>query len=79
MADKNDDDWLTKSGPPEHDEDWVHIRRGVHKAHQSWLITGPLVAVAQNWKALAIVAGVVAWLNKPGILAALKTIFGGGI
>ena len=46
------------------------------RVEKLWMIGGPLVAIAQNWKALATVTVVVAWLNRPGILAAIKTLLG---
>lgn len=42
----------------------------------AWLYIGPLHAIASNWKALAIIAGLVAWFNRPGILEAIRTLLG---
>ena len=61
--------------PPE-DHEWPGIWEALEKAEKGWIITGPVHAVVTNWKALAVVAGVVAWVNRPGIMEALSTLVG---
>jgi len=68
----------TRDTPPEGPEDHSYIWDTLKKAERSWRVTGPIVAIAENWKALAGVAVVVAWFNRPEILAAFQVILGGG-
>lgn len=73
----DDGDRQVRSNPPETDADWTYFWTGVHKAHETWRVSAPLVAIVRNWKALVAVLAVVAWLNKPGILGAIQTLVGG--
>ncbi len=48
------------------------------KSDKMWIIVGPIYAVFENWKALGIVGVIIIWINRPEILAALKTLAGVG-
>ncbi len=62
--------------PPENDGDWLHIWSGIEKAHDAWLIAGPLVALVKNWKAWAVGAAIYAYMRSPDIVAAIDTLMG---
>jgi hypothetical protein len=73
MAD--DDDKYGRKDPPEPHE-WVYIWRSLEKSDKGWIITGPIWAVVKNWKALAVIAGVLFMLNQPEFAALVKMTFG---
>lgn len=75
MADKNDERYIRKEPPAE--SEWPHIFDGIEKSHKMWLIVGPIHAVASNWKALAVIFLVVAWMNSPEIISFLEQVRGG--
>jgi hypothetical protein len=66
-----------RKNPPK-PEEWEHIWAGVKKAHDGWVIVGPLVAIIKNWKAWAIGAGFFIWINRPDVIALVGSIFGAG-
>lgn len=70
------DDPSKNSQPPEDEDGWAYIWDGAAKAKMAWSIIGPVHAVVSNWKALAAIGLLLAWLNKPEIANALATIFG---
>ena len=75
----NDEDSIAANHePPKTAEEWRVIRAGVDKSHKAWVIVGPIHAVVTNWKALAIVAAVVVWINRPDIVTALQLLTGAG-
>lgn len=64
-----------RTTPPEDDE-WSYIWAAAEKAHLSWIVTGPLVAVVSNWKAWAVAVAIYVFIRSPDILAALDTLTG---
>lgn len=70
------DPWERKT-PPEEEEDWAFIWRASHRAHEGWIVVGPIVAAVRNWKAWVFAAAAFVYLNRPDILAALQSIVGG--
>jgi hypothetical protein len=75
---KDEDEIAAKDAAPETPDEWRTIRSGVDKSHKAWVIVGPIHAVVMNWKALAIVVAVVLYLNRPDIIASLRTLAGLG-
>lgn len=73
MAD--DDDKYGRKDPPEPHE-WPAIWRSLEKSDKGWIITGPVYAVVKNWKALAVIAGLLIMFNQPEVAAAVQAIFG---
>jgi hypothetical protein len=73
MAD--DDDKYGRKEPPELHE-WPDIWRSLEKSDKGWIITGPFYAVVKNWKALAVIVGVLFLLNQPEVAALVKMTFG---
>jgi hypothetical protein len=73
---KEEDQIAANHQAPETSDEWRVIRSGVDKAHKSWMVVGPVHAVVTNWRALAVVGIVLAWLNRPGIAEALAVLFG---
>lgn len=69
---KDEDGIAENKDAPTTPEEWRVIRSGSDKAHKSWVIVGPIYAVVVNWKALAIVASIVVYLNRPDIIAAIQ-------
>lgn len=65
---------LKRRDPPSSDDEWIYLFDGIEKAHLSWPITAPFVAVVNNWKGLLVVIFVVLGLNAPRILEALLDI-----
>lgn len=61
--------------PPE-DHEWPGIWRALDRANKSWIVTGPIHAAVTNWKAFAIIMGIVVWINRPEIVAAIRTLSG---
>ena len=74
MAD--DDLGIHHKEPPDTPESWQRLHRAAWRADQTWLISRPIVAVVSNWKALAAIVVILAWINRPEIIAAIKTIVG---
>ena len=64
-----------RSTPPE-DHEWGGIWKALDRANKSWIVTGPIYAAVTNWKAFAIIVGIVVWLNRPEIVAAIRTLSG---
>lgn len=73
MAD--DDKRYGRKEPPEEHE-WQYIWRSLEKSDKGWIITGPIYAVVSNWKALAVIVVIIAWLNQPKIIALISEIAG---
>jgi hypothetical protein len=65
------------TSPPDTPEEWESIRSGVDKSHKAWVIIGPFYAVVINWKAIAIVVGIIVYINRPDIIAAIGVLAGG--
>ena len=70
----NDDNRSSRRTPPESEEDWLYIWTGIHYSHQGWKVVGPIVAAVTNWKAWVVIAGIVAWIRGPEIMAAILTV-----
>lgn len=66
-----------ESGPIEADER-RRMRRDFKRVDALWSTFGPITGVARNWKFWLGMAGILAWLNRPEIMAALQVILGGG-
>ncbi len=74
-----DDDLHTyRKAPPETDEDWQRIWRGTDMAHKSWIVTGPAVAFAVNWKGWAFALGLFLVIRRNELPALLEMITGAG-
>jgi hypothetical protein len=56
--------------------EWPDIWRSLEKSDKGWIITGPIYAVVKNWKALAVIVGVLFLLNQPEVAALVKMTFG---
>ena len=69
---------LKRKEPPQTEDEWAYLIDGIEKAHLGWIVTGPIVAVVKNWKALLAIVVVIAWINTPEIIAAFKAIAGIG-
>jgi hypothetical protein len=52
------------------------LRGSLEKSDKGWIITGPIWAVVKNWKALAVIAGVLFMFNQPEFAALVKMTFG---
>ena len=76
MAD--DDLDIHRREPPETETEWQRLHRAAYRADQTWLISRPIVAVVTNWRALAIIAAVLVWVNKPEIVGAIQVLLGKG-
>ncbi len=74
MSDKKNP--LKRSQPPNSDDEWIYLFDGIEKAHLSWIVTAPIVAVVKNWKGLLVVVAVVLGLNSPRIIDAIEAILG---
>ncbi|MEY1555337.1 hypothetical protein AB3Y40_06845 [Yoonia sp. R2331] len=72
----NDDFDPRRKTPPE-DHEWPGIWEALEKSNKGWIITGPIHAVATNWKALLVIAGIVLWINSPELVAYLRAVLGG--
>ena len=54
----SDDDLHTyRKAPPDTDEDWQRLHRAMDRADRAWIVTGPAVAFAENWKAWVFAIG----------------------
>ena len=71
-----DDDKTTRGSPAENDDDWRAIWRAVEHSSKMWWLVGPVHAIASNWKAIAVVIAIVAWLSRDDIRAALRVLAG---
>lgn len=76
MGRDDDENIAANVSPPTTPEEWQSIRAGVDKSHKAWIIIGPFYAVVTNWKAIAIVVGIIVYMNRPDIIAALRIIAG---
>lgn len=74
MADE--DDPSKRSTAPKNASDWSYLWDGASKGRQAWPVTGPIIAVVRNWKALAVVGVLVVWFNRPEIISAISTLLG---
>jgi len=70
------DPW-ERNTPPENEEDWATIWRGIHRANEGWAIVGPVSDAVRNWKAWAVASGLVVYLNRLDIVAILQAVVGG--
>lgn len=61
--------------PPE-DHEWPGIWEALDRANKSWKVTSPIYAAVTNWKAFVLIVGIVTWINRPEIVAALRTLIG---
>ena len=64
-----------RTTPPDDDE-WGQLWSLHHKTNRMWPIVAPFVAVYENWKALAAVAAVVAFVRGPEVIALLAEFLG---
>jgi hypothetical protein len=74
MGDNDDNFQRRRSTPPTKDE-WPEVWETLKMAR---LILSPIYAVITNWRALAIVAVFVVWMNNPKLIAFLQSITGQG-
>lgn len=74
---EDQDNIAANQAAPKTPDEWRAIRSGVDKAHKAWTIVGPIHAVVANWKALILILAVVLYLNRPGIIEALRVLAGG--
>ena len=73
MDDKNP---LKRREQPKDADEWAYVIEGIEKAHLSWIVTGPIVAIVKNWKALLIIVAVILAINSPRILEAIEALAG---
>ena len=73
----DEDDKYGRKEPPEPHE-WHDIWKSLEKSDKGWIITGPIYAVVSNWKALVVIALLLAWINSPEILNIFSRLRGGG-
>lgn len=68
--------------PPETDEEWAEWWEAHHQAKRMWIAGGRImVAVVENWMAVAVISAVVTIIYNRGELAALLAVakeLGGG-
>ena len=76
VAMSEDKNPLKRRDPPSNDDEWLYMFDGVEKAHLSWIVTAPIVAVVKNWKGLLVVVGVVLALNSQRIIDAIEILIG---
>ena len=74
----DDKDKTTRDTPAEDGSDWQALWRAVERSDKMWWLVGPIHAVASNWKAILVVAGIVVWLSRDDIRAALIVLTGAG-
>ena len=74
----DDKDPTHRSTPPQDDE-WGFLWKAADRANKAWLITGPIYAVASNWKALAAIGAIVVWWNSPKAAAVIAALIGAGL
>ena len=67
---------IHRNEPPHEGEDWQRLHRAAWRADQTWLISRPIVAIASNWKALVGLGILIAWANRPDIMAAFQVLMG---
>lgn len=60
--------------PPETPDEWAYLWDGTRKAHEGWPVTGALVAVFRNWKAIGFGIGIGLLAGGERLLAALGVI-----
>lgn len=73
---KDEDDRSLRSTPAEHEDDWRDIWRSVDQNRKLWWLWGAVHAVVSNWKAIAIVAGAIAYFSRDDIRAAIAVLTG---
>ena len=73
-----DDDKRYQRTTPAKQEDWPYIWDGLSKAQKLWKVGGWAYAILENWKAWAIAAAILVWVQNEKILAALRTLTGIG-
>ena len=72
----SDDDLKTGRSTPPKDDEWRGIWSALEKADRGWIVTGPIHAVITNWKSLAVMGAIVAYVRGPDIIAAVALAMG---
>lgn len=69
-------DPFDRDKPPKTSAEWSYIWEGARKGHDLHPIFGPIAALARNWKAMGVVAALVAAFNAPNIRDAILLLIG---
>lgn len=73
------DDLKTGRKTPPKDDEWEGIWDSLKRSNRMWPVMAPIIAVVENWKALLIVAGVVAFIRGPELIEVIAAYFRGEI
>lgn len=76
MGNDGNDAGNINGGPFDDPAERAKMRLSHERVGLIWPIVRPIHAVVTNWKALALVVGIVAYLNRPEIIAALRVLAG---
>lgn len=76
MTDKKDP--LHNVTRPETDAHWDAIIEGAKKAHKTWVVSGPLVAIVTYWKAFMVMGGAIVAMNAEQIITWIEVYAGVG-
>ena len=63
--------------PPKTDDDWDKIKEAIWRVEMMWIFMRPLNSVRQDWRVIVLILAALAWFNRPGVMQALATVFGG--